>query len=74
MPTLGGAVELKIPPNTDTGRKLRLRGRGLPGNPPGDQYVQLKVVLPPATSAAARAVYEDMRAKLDFNPRADLTG
>ena len=49
-------------------------GRGLPGKPAGDQYVQLKVVLPPATSAEAKAVYDEMRAKLNFNPRADLTG
>jgi curved DNA-binding protein len=46
----------------------------LPGKPPGDQYVQLKVVLPPATSAEAKALYEEMRAKLNFDPRADLAG
>ena len=74
VPTLGGAVEMQIPAGAQPGQKLRLRGRGLPGEPAGDQYVQLKVVLPPATTAAARAVYEEMRAKLDFDPRADLTG
>jgi hypothetical protein len=36
--------------------------------------VQLKVVLPPATTVEAKAVYDEMRARLDFNPRADLTG
>ena len=75
VPTLGGPVEMQIPAGAQSGQKLRLRGRGLPGKPAaGDQYVQLKVVLPPATTAAAKAVYEEMRAKLDFNPRADLTG
>jgi curved DNA-binding protein len=74
VPTLGGPVEMQIPAGAQSGQKLRLRGRGLPGKPAGDQYVQLKVVLPPATTAAARAVYDEMRAKLDFNPRADLTG
>lgn len=74
VPTLGGAVEMQIPAGAQSGQKLRLRGRGLPGQPAGDQYVQLKVVLPPATTAAAKAAYEEMRGKLDFNPRADLTG
>jgi curved DNA-binding protein len=74
VPTLGGAVEMQIPAGAQSGQKLRLRGRGLPGKPAGDEYVQLKVVLPPAATAAGRAAYEEMRAKLDFNPRADLTG
>ena len=72
VPTLGGTVEVQIPAGSQSGQKLRLRGRGLPGAPPGDQYVQLKVVLPPAGSPAAKALYEDMRAKLDFDPRADF--
>ena len=70
VPTLGGPVEMRIPPSAQSGQKLRLRGRGLPGQPPGDQYVQLKVVLPPADSAEAKAIYEQMRAKLHFDPRA----
>jgi len=69
-PTLGGPVELKIPAGSQTDTKLRLRARGLPGQPPGDQYVVLKVMLPPATSAEARALYEQMRRELAFNPRA----
>ena len=69
VPTLGGPVEMRIPPSAQAGQKLRLRGRGLPGQPPGDQYVQLKVVLPPADSPEAKAIYEQMRAKLNFDPR-----
>lgn len=73
VPTLGGAVDMQVPAGAQSGQKLRLRGRGLPGSPPGDEYVQLKVVLPPANSPAARALYEDMRAKLgSFDPRADM--
>jgi curved DNA-binding protein len=73
VPTLGGRVDMQVPAGAQSGQKLRLRGRGLPGTPPGDEYVQLKVVLPPANSPAARALYEDMRAKLaSFDPRADL--
>jgi curved DNA-binding protein len=70
VPTPGGPVEMRIPPGAQSGQKLRLRGRGLPGQPPGDEYVQLKVVLPPADSPQAKALYEEMRAKLNFDPRA----
>jgi curved DNA-binding protein len=74
VPTLGGPVEMQIPAGAQSGQKLRLRGRGLPGQPAGDQYVQLKVVLPPADTPAAKALYETMRGQLHFDPRADLTG
>jgi curved DNA-binding protein len=73
VPTLAGPVEMNIPAGAQSGQKLRLRGRGLPGSQPGDQYVQLKVVLPPANSPEAKALYEEMRKKLGFDPRADLT-
>jgi curved DNA-binding protein len=70
VPTLGGPVEMRIPPGAQSGQKLRLRGRGLPAQPPGDEYVQLKVVLPPADTPQAKALYEEMRSKLNFDPRA----
>jgi curved DNA-binding protein len=73
VPTLGGDVEMHIPPGAQSGQKLRLRGRGLPGATPGDQYVQLKVVLPAAKTPQAKALYEQMRAQLDFDPRAGET-
>jgi curved DNA-binding protein len=69
VPTLGGPVEMRIPPGAQSGQKLRLRGRGLPSQPPGDEYVQLKVVLPPADTPQAKALYEEMRSKLNFDPR-----
>jgi len=71
-PTPSGAVDLKIPPNSTEGRKLRLKGRGLPGGSPGDLYAVLKIVLPPASSDAARRLYEQMRRELDFDPRASM--
>ncbi len=74
VPTLGGGVEMRIPPNSQSGQKMRLRGRGLPGQTPGDQYIQLKIVVPPADTPEAKAVFEEMKEKLDFNPRADLGG
>ncbi|SFF48506.1 curved DNA-binding protein [Fontimonas thermophila] len=70
VPTLGGIVELTLPPNSQSGRKMRLKGRGLPGPVPGDQYVTLQVVTPPATSEAQRAYYADMARHFpDFDPR-----
>ncbi|PPJ43951.1 MULTISPECIES: DnaJ C-terminal domain-containing protein [unclassified Pseudoxanthomonas] len=57
VPTLGGAVELKIPPDSDSGRKLRLRGRGLPGTPPGDQIVELEITAPRAETDEQRKAY-----------------
>jgi curved DNA-binding protein len=74
VPTLAGTVEMNIPAGAQSGQKLRLRGRGLPGQQPGDQYVQLKVVLPPANTPAARALYEEMRRTLAFDPRTELAG
>lgn len=74
VPTLGGGVDMRIPPNSQSGQKLRLRGRGLPGQTPGDQYIQLKIVVPPANTPEAKAVFEEMKQKLNFNPRADLGG
>jgi curved DNA-binding protein len=60
VPTLGGPVELKIPPDSEAGRKLRLRGRGLPGKPPGDQIVELEVLAPRAETPAQRDAYRRM--------------
>lgn len=72
VPTLGGPVELQIPAGARAGQKLRLRGRGLPGREPGDQFVVLKIVLPPAETERGRALYEQMKRELPFDPRADL--
>ena len=72
VPTLGGAVELRIPAGSRAGQRLRLKGRGLPGRPPGDQYVLLQIVLPPADSPGARELYEQMRREMPFDPRASM--
>jgi curved DNA-binding protein len=61
VPTLGGPVELKIPADSEAGRKLRLRGRGLPGAPAGDQIVELEVLAPKAHSEPEREAYERLR-------------
>jgi curved DNA-binding protein len=74
VPTLGGNVELKIPPGSQSGNRLRLKGRGLPGDPPGDQFVQLRIVTPRAETDAAKALYERMAQEIPMNPRVTLTG
>jgi curved DNA-binding protein len=70
VPTLGGQVDLKIPAGSDSGRRMRLRGRGMPGDPPGDQIVILEVRAPPATSEAQRKLYEQMARAFAWDPRA----
>ncbi len=72
VPTLGGKVDLKIPPNSQSGQKLRLKGRGLPGNPAGDQYLLLKIMTPRAGTEAQREIYQKMAQDLPFNPREHL--
>lgn len=72
IPTPDGSVQLTIPANTAAGRKLRLKGKGLPSNPPGDLYVVITIVLPPADTDAARAAYTALQDALPFNPRANF--
>ena len=69
VPTLGGPVTLSIPANARNGQQLRLRGRGLPGQPPGDQFAVLRIVNPPTDTEAARALFQQMARELPFNPR-----
>ncbi|MYM76143.1 DnaJ domain-containing protein [Duganella sp. FT109W] len=68
--TPSGKVNVTVPAASQSGRKLRLRGRGLPGKEAGDLYLLLEVVLPPATSDKARELYQTMARELAFNPRA----
>lgn len=69
MSTPSGTVQVKVPPSSQTGRKLRLKGRGIPGETPGDLYLEISVVLPPADTEAARTMYETMAREMPFNPR-----
>lgn len=74
VPTLGGNVNLKIPANSQSGQKMRLKGRGLPGKSPGDQYVVLSIHIPEPKTDEQKAFYEKMASTLPFNPRASITG
>lgn len=72
VPTLGGRVDLTIPPGSQSGVKLRLKGRGLGGSNRGDQLVVLQIATPTADSAPARALYEQMAREMPFNPRSHM--
>lgn len=69
IPTPAGTMQVKIPPNSQAGKKLRLKGRGIPAQPPGDLYLELSVTLPSADTPGARELYETMAKELPFNPR-----
>lgn len=73
VPTLGGPVDMKIAPSSQSGQKLRLKGRGLPSKAaPGDQYVLLQILTPPAKTDAQRVLYEKMAQEMPYNPRERL--
>ncbi len=71
VPTLGGPVKLNVPPGSQSGQSLRLKGRGLPGKPPGDQFVELRVVVPRQLSPEQKRLFETMRSEIVFDPRAE---
>jgi curved DNA-binding protein len=75
VPTPSGTVELTVPAGSAEGRKLRLKGRGIPGKTPGDFYFVLKIAVPPADSDAEKTLYRNMaQAFASFNPRRELGG
>jgi len=72
VPTPDGKVDMKIPAGTVSGRKMRLKERGIPGKPPGDLYVVPQITLPPADSETAKELYRKMEQQLAYNPRKRL--
>lgn len=73
VPTLTGSVNLTIPKGSASGKKLRLKARGLGRNPTGDLIVTVQVTLPTHHSAKAEALYRELaEAEAAFNPRKSL--
>ena len=70
----GSTLELTIPPNTKSGRKMRLKGKGIPSKEPGDFYVVPNIVLPEAQSDEQKAAYQELEKAFDFKPRSHLKG
>ena len=69
-----GDVDLTIPAHSKSGRKLRLKGRGLPGTESGDFYAVLQIALPRAETDDQKAAYRDFASAFDFDPRRDMEG
>lgn len=65
----GGTLNVRIPGGAQGGRQLRVRGKGIPGATPGDLYLEIQVVLPPADTPKAKELYEAMARELPFDPR-----
>ena len=76
IPTLGGHAEAQLPPGSSTGRKMRLRGRGLPDpkGPDGDLLAEVQVVVPKRLTAEEKALFEQLRETSDFEPSGDASG
>jgi curved DNA-binding protein len=71
LETPGGEAKVKVPPGTLTGRRLRLRGRGLPNprGPAGDLFAEIQIMVPPRLSDEERGLFERLAAVSDFDPR-----
>lgn len=72
VPTLAGSVNLKIPKLSQNGKQMRLKARGLPSHPPGDQYITLEIVIPPVENTQATELYEQLAKTINYNPREKL--
>ena len=65
----GGTLKVRIPAGAQSGRQLRVRGKGIPSTPPGDLLLDLRIVLPPADTPQAQQLYTTMAQALAFDPR-----
>lgn len=68
-PTLAGKLKLTIPAGSQNGNELRLRGKGLPGYPPGDLFAVINIVLPEAQNELEKECYRNMEKLMPFDPR-----
>jgi curved DNA-binding protein len=73
LPTLGGAVHVKVPPGSSSGRKIRLRGKGFPDakGGHGDLYADIRIVVPERLSAQERKLFEELARVSSFQARQD---
>lgn len=72
VPTPSGTIDLKIPANSQAGKKLRLKDRGIPAKTAGDLYVVLQIVLPSTEDEKARQIFQRMQEEVEFKPRATM--
>ena len=72
LPTLSGKVQLTIPPGSQAGQRMRIKGKGLVGKQGrGDLYAVLKITTPPSANAAAQQLWQELASNAQFNPRAE---
>jgi curved DNA-binding protein len=74
VPTPEGSVQLTVPAGSAAGRQLRLKGKGIPGTPPGDLYAVLAIALPAAVSDSEKEAYRTMAKAFTFDARAQMKG
>jgi curved DNA-binding protein len=65
----GGALNVRIPAGAQSGKQMRVRGKGLPADPPGDLYLDIRIVTPPADTPKQKELYESMAKEFVFDPR-----
>jgi curved DNA-binding protein len=72
VPTLNGDVTIRIPPGTSSGRRIRLRGKGLPRRKgeAGDLLAELRIVVPEELSERERELWQELEEASEFDPRA----
>ncbi|MEU4906937.1 J domain-containing protein, partial [Streptomyces sp. NPDC022067] len=73
VPTPGGTAKVTVPPGTSSGRKLRLRGEGMPNprGPDGDFYAEIRVMVPPELTDRERELFQALAATSSFDPRSE---
>ncbi|MEW9528474.1 DnaJ C-terminal domain-containing protein [Microbispora sp. NPDC049125] len=74
--TPGGEAKVKVPPGSSSGRRLRLRGQGMPNSrgDPGDLFAEVRIMVPRTLSAEERRLYEQLAGVSSFNPRSQSGG
>ena len=72
VPLPDGTVQMAIPAGSGQGRKLRLKGKGIPGKTPGDLYVLLQIAVPAPANDAQRQAWAELARQSAFNPRAHM--
>jgi curved DNA-binding protein len=72
VPLPDGSVKLSVPAGSGQGRKLRLKGKGIPGKTPGDLYVVLQIVVPAPVTDAQRQAWRELAKAQPFNPRSEM--
>lgn len=72
VPLPDGSVQMSVPAGSGQGRKLRLKGKGIPGKTAGDLYVLLQIAVPPPANDAQRQAWAELARQAAFNPRAEM--